>query len=724
MALFGTALKLKFLLKAAWLKRMALHRNGGFQLRPSGRMTSWGVLNTGQVRSISLKSSLRALESTIAGRRFDGCWLILFWIMAAALLPAQGAAAQSNATAATNAAPILSGVNSAEKIILPVPVPDPIEPFNRVMWGLNRGVMTDVIKPTAKVYRAVVRKPVRRGIRNFGRNITYPDRLINNLLQTKWGGAKDETLRFLCNSVLGVGGFFDVATRLKIPTSDADFGQTFGKWGWKPHAFVMLPVYGPSNERDALGSAADTASNPLYHISPYTVEPHNPLTYASPYTYATYGIMYNNLTDSVDDYVRFARTQFDPYSEIAYAWGFVRQDKVIDFRPTGQPDPGTLETLQTVFFTYKDAHFPERGATRAVVIPTTARHLDYTSWMQPGTAPIVYILPGLGSHRLAETALALAEVVYDKGFSVVTISNPFNYEFMNRASTADVPAYTPADAGDVHVALTEIDQALRRQYPGRIGARALMGYSMGAFESLFIAAEPDNGQLVKFDRYLAISPPVRLTYAMSKLDEFYNAPLAWPASEREKNIENTFLKVAALAQNPFKPPTAGPLPFNAIESKFIIGVVFRFILRDVIFDSQQQHNMGVIQMPVHSLRRDPVYQEIMQFSYGDYFSKFVIPYYRGRGLDLANPQTMEKAGDLRSYGAALGANPDVHIIVNADDFLLADSDLEWLKTTFGSRLTAFQSGGHLGNLNHPEVQKAMLDALDGLGATPAQPTRK
>ncbi|HZQ47973.1 MAG TPA: MlaA family lipoprotein, partial [Verrucomicrobiae bacterium] len=130
-----------------------------------------------------------------------------------------------------------------ESIILPPSVPDPLEPVNRVLWGFNRGFMTGLVKPTAKVYRFVVRKPIRTGIANFGRNITYPGRLINNLLQKKWDGARVETDRFFCNTVVGVGGFVDVATKWKIPKSDADFGQTFGQWGWKPKVFLMLPVY-------------------------------------------------------------------------------------------------------------------------------------------------------------------------------------------------------------------------------------------------------------------------------------------------------------------------------------------------------------------------------------------------------------------------------------------------------------------------------------------------
>jgi hypothetical protein len=110
-----------------------------------------------------------------------------------------------------------------------------------------------------------------------------------------------------------------------------------------------------------------------------------------------------------------------------------------------------------------------------------------------------------------------------------------------------------------------------------------------------------------------------------------------------------------------------------------------------------------------------VYQEILQYSYADYFQKFAVPYYQARGIDLAAPEALEKAGDLRSHAGNLQANPDVRIIVNENDFLLTREELDWLRTTFGpERLTVFKRGGHLGNLDQPEVQESILRALSGL----------
>src|SRR6185503_20740389 len=106
-----------------------------------------------------------------------------------------------------------------------------------------------------------------------------------------------------------------------------------------------------------------------------------------------------------------------------------------------------------------------RGQTRSVRIPGTGKKLNFTYWLQKKPAPMVYIVPGVGSHRLAGPALALAELVYSNGFSAVTVSSAYNYEFMERASTAAVPSYSPVDAQDLHVALTQIDRRLEALQP-------------------------------------------------------------------------------------------------------------------------------------------------------------------------------------------------------------------------------------------------------------------
>ena len=244
-----------------------------------------------------------------------------------------------------------------------------------------------------------------------------------------------------------------------------------------------------------------------------------------------------------------------------------------------------------------------------------------------------------------------------------------------------------------------------------------MGYSIGAFQSLFLAAQAATNEpsLVKFDRFVAIDSPVNLRYGVTNLDSFYQGALAWPAAERTANIENLLLKVAAVSAQ--APKKGTPLPFNALESKFLVGLGLRLSLRDIIFSSQLRHNQGVLQQPLKKSRRRAAYDEIMQYSFMDYIEKFATPYDKTKGIDLTDPEVVKKATNLRVYAAGLQANPNVRVIANRNDFLLAADDLAWIEATFNpSQVKLFEQGGHLGNLFQPEVQEAIIRALDGLGA--------
>jgi ABC-type transporter lipoprotein component MlaA/pimeloyl-ACP methyl ester carboxylesterase len=590
-----------------------------------------------------------------------------------------------------------------DSIVLPSGFNDPIEPFNRAIWGFNKGFMTWVVKPASKGYRRVVFKPVRTGIGNMGKNLTFPDRLLNNMLQGKWAGMGQETERCLCNTVIGLGGFFDVATRWGIPRSDTSFSQTFSKWGWRPGCYLMLPVFGPSDERDATGLVGDAAANPM--------------TYFFPYTWISSGVRANNFTDTVEGSVRFTQTEPDSYSLLQYAWSFAHQDRHVDMGVTGDQDQASLETLQSALFTFQDAKFPARGKTRSVLIPATGKKLEFTFWLQPRHAPVVYLVPGFGAHRLAGNELGLAELLFKNGFSAVTLSSTFHPEFIEHASTSDLPSYPPADVRDLHVALTEIDHRLEARYRDRLGSRVLMGYSMGAFQSLFLAAQAatNDAPLVKFERYVAIDSPIDLRFGVTNLDRFYREPLAWPPEERSAKIKNMLLKVVALSEQSPKPGAV--LPFDAVESKFLISMGLRLTLRDVIFSSQLRHNQGVLKHPLEKSRRRAAYEEIMQYSFVDYIEEFATPYARTEGIDLKDPVIVRNATNLRAYTAELQANPNIRVIANRNDFLLAAEDLAWIETTFApAHVVLFEHGGHLGNLSEPVVQQAIVGALGGLGA--------
>ena len=135
-------------------------------------------------------------------------------------------------------------------------VGDPMEGFNRCSWEVNDWLFRDLFYPVSFGYNFAVPKPIRSMISNGGHNLTYPVRLFNNCCEGKWHGALMETERFGANSTVGLGGLFDPATHWKIGRSDRDFGETLGQWGSGPAFYLMLPILGPSNGRDAWAQGA------------------------------------------------------------------------------------------------------------------------------------------------------------------------------------------------------------------------------------------------------------------------------------------------------------------------------------------------------------------------------------------------------------------------------------------------------------------------------------
>lgn len=134
---------------------------------------------------------------------------------------------------------------------------DPLEPFNRAMFSFNRTADRYVLRPVAKQYGEVVPGVAQRGVSNFFNNLKEPRNILNGLLQGKPMQAASDTGRFLLNSTAGFAGLMDVATDAGMPRHDEDFGQTLGRYGVGAGWYLMLPILGPTTNRDLVGRGGD-----------------------------------------------------------------------------------------------------------------------------------------------------------------------------------------------------------------------------------------------------------------------------------------------------------------------------------------------------------------------------------------------------------------------------------------------------------------------------------
>lgn len=145
--------------------------------------------------------------------------------------------------------------------------PDPLEKMNRGIFAFNEGLDRYALEPVAKGWDFVVPGPVQDGIENFYRNLNMPIVIANEVLQAKPVRVVEDVARFFFNTTLGIGGIFDVATRVGIPDNDEDFGQTLGHWGVPPGPYLVVPILGPYTLRDGFGEIADTTAGAFAYMN-------------------------------------------------------------------------------------------------------------------------------------------------------------------------------------------------------------------------------------------------------------------------------------------------------------------------------------------------------------------------------------------------------------------------------------------------------------------------
>ncbi len=145
---------------------------------------------------------------------------------------------------------------------------DPFESTNRRVSAFNEDVDRNLLKPVASAYQKAVPGIVQDGVHNFFGNLDDIWSTANNALQLKPMETAETGLRTAVNTVFGVYGLIDWGTRVGLQRHSADFGQTLGYWGVPSGPYLVLPIFGPSNVRDAAGLVVDSQENRWSKVTP------------------------------------------------------------------------------------------------------------------------------------------------------------------------------------------------------------------------------------------------------------------------------------------------------------------------------------------------------------------------------------------------------------------------------------------------------------------------
>jgi phospholipid-binding lipoprotein MlaA len=209
---------------------------------------------------------------------------------------------------------------------------DPLEPMNRAIFDFNDKAYTYVLFPVARGYNTLP-APARNGVHNVISNLGEPVVFMNKGLQGDLSAAGTTAARFAVNMIFGFGGLIDVASHNDIQEPKAgDFGATLYTYGVGEGPYLVLPLFGPSNPRDTVGSGVDGAASPWGYVL-YTTYPEQ--------IGVSVGEGVDLISTKVEDYEQAKKTSLDFY---AFLRSSFRQNRRFEL---GQA-PGSDDSLYDV----------------------------------------------------------------------------------------------------------------------------------------------------------------------------------------------------------------------------------------------------------------------------------------------------------------------------------------------------------------------------------------
>ena len=349
------------------------------------------------------------------------------------------------------------------------------------------------------------------------------------------------------------------------------------------------------------------------------------------------------------------------------------------------------------------------------------KKLRYRLARQSGPAPLMFIISGTGARYSAGKTEALKRLFYGAGYHVVQLSSPTSYDFMSAASRYATPGISSDDAKDLY----RVMQAVRAQHHKLpVTEYHLTGYSLGALNAAFVSQLDETRRSFNFKRVLLLNPPVNLYTSVSNLDKLVQTRVE--GIDDHTNFYEVILEKLTryyrqkgyidLDEAVLYDFQQSNLKLSDEQMAMLIGSVFRFSAADITFTSDLINRRGLITPPESPInegtRLEPFFKRALLCSFDCYITEQVIPMWRAQYDGGSLTQLIQQVS-LYALEDYLRQSPKIAVMHNADDLILGEGDLGFLRRTFGDRLTLYPRGGHCGNLNYRVNTQHMLEFFRG-----------
>ena len=210
---------------------------------------------------------------------------------------------------------------------------DPLEALNRAILEFNEFLQALLLRPISELYVLLLPDFALDGIHNALSNLSSPVILANDILQWEPERAWKTTQRFFINSTIGIGGLMDPAKDFGIEGHTEDLGQTFAVWGVPEGFYLVLPLFGPSNPRDAVGKVIQS------YLDPFSRYMDNTHREEANYARALVGGA-DEFSSVMDDLQKLKETSIDYYAALRSIARQKRKAEISNGAPTeGAPLP-------------------------------------------------------------------------------------------------------------------------------------------------------------------------------------------------------------------------------------------------------------------------------------------------------------------------------------------------------------------------------------------------
>ena len=360
--------------------------------------------------------------------------------------------------------------------------------------------------------------------------------------------------------------------------------------------------------------------------------------------------------------------------------------------------------------------FPDREIPRVFWY---ADELNFSLVFQSEPAPLIFLIAGTGAGHDSTKNEYLERALFQGGYHVISLPSPTFPDFVVAASSTGVAGRAEDDAHDLYRVMQLAYEQVRHRV--EVTDFYLTGYSLGAWNSAYVAQLDQGEGVFDFSKVLLINPPVSLYESATILDNMLDDNIPGGSDNIGEFIGRVVKQVANLYKETEDVNFTSEFLLYRLytklepadtELKALIGLAFRLSSANLVFTSDVLTDSGLIVPknlhPGPATSLTDYFEVSLRTSFIEYFEELYLPFFQAQDPTLTEQDLIDE-DSLKSIESFLANADHIGLMTNEDDIILAPGEIEFLEEVFGDRAQIYPTGGHLGNLETRAVTAHVVD---------------